>query len=91
MIGLVKNLEKAIAALAKLGFKESSEAESVPWREAFPDLDENNEPGLCLVGARGKDGVTQRWLSEKTGIPQRHISEMENHKRPIGKKKLFDN
>ena len=25
-------------------------------------------------------------LAEKTGIPRRHISEMENGKRPIGKK-----
>jgi len=39
-----------------------------------------------LVGARGKEGLTQKQLSEKTGIPQRHISEMENGKRAIGKK-----
>jgi plasmid maintenance system antidote protein VapI len=36
---------------------------------------------------RGKisGGVTQIQLSELTGTPQRHISEMENSKRPIGK------
>jgi len=28
----------------------------------------------------------ESWLSDNTGIPQRHISEMENNKRPIGKK-----
>ncbi|WP_368860855.1 transcriptional regulator [Desulforhabdus sp. TSK] len=38
-----------------------------------------------LVGARGKEGLTQKQLSVLTGIPQRHISEMENGKRPIGK------
>ena len=27
----------------------------------------------------------QKQLSEQTGIPQRHISMMENDKRPIGK------
>jgi plasmid maintenance system antidote protein VapI len=29
--------------------------------------------------------MTQTRLSELTGIPQRHISEMEQGKRPIGK------
>jgi len=29
--------------------------------------------------------LTQVALSEFTGIPRRHISEMENGKRPIGK------
>jgi plasmid maintenance system antidote protein VapI len=29
--------------------------------------------------------LTQTKLSELTGIPQHHISEMENGKRPIGK------
>jgi plasmid maintenance system antidote protein VapI len=29
--------------------------------------------------------LTQIALSKLTGIPQRHISEMENGKRPIGK------
>ncbi len=86
MIGPVKNLEKAIKVLTKLGFEDSSDAEVMPWRDAFPDHDEKSEPGVFLAGARGKEGVTQKWLSNKTGIPQRHISEMENNKRPIGKK-----
>jgi ribosome-binding protein aMBF1 (putative translation factor) len=86
MIGPVENMEKAIKALTKLGFEDSSDDEVMPWRDAFPDHDEDSEPGICLVGARGKEGVTQKWLSDKTGIPQRHISEMENNKRPIGKK-----
>ena len=42
-------------------------------------------PGLCLRGARAREGLTQKQLSERTGIPARHISEMENNKRPIGK------
>ena len=29
--------------------------------------------------------MTQRDLAKLTGIPQRHISEMENNKRSIGK------
>jgi transcriptional regulator with XRE-family HTH domain len=39
-----------------------------------------------LAGARHREGLTQRELAEKSGIAQRHISEMENGKRPIGKK-----
>ena len=29
--------------------------------------------------------MTQHQLAERCGLPQRHISEMENGKRPIGK------
>jgi transcriptional regulator with XRE-family HTH domain len=57
----------------------------IPWREAFPDLTDENIPGAMLAGTRHKEGITQRRLSELTGIPQRHISEMENSRRPIGK------
>jgi hypothetical protein len=86
MIGPVKNMGKAKKALSKLGFENFSDAKVLPWREAFPGHDVSSEPGTFLAGARGKEGVTQKWLSNKTGIPQRHISEMENNKRPIGKK-----
>jgi len=40
---------------------------------------------VALCGYRTREGLTQRELADKTGIPQRHISEMENGKRPIGK------
>lgn len=78
----------------KLGIAEISETgneEFMAWREAFPEITEENLPGACLRGARYKEGMTQRQLAEITGIPQRHISEMENAKRPIGKRnaKLF--
>lgn len=61
------------------------------WRDAFPDIKDTDLPGISLAGARGKEGLTQVQLSKLTGIPQRHISEMENNKRAIGKKnaKLF--
>ena len=42
-------------------------------------------PAKMLIGARGKENVTQIQLSELTGIPRRHISDMENARRPIGK------
>lgn len=74
---------EAIIALKTLGFIATDS--SVPWRDAFPEFVEN-EPGICLSGARGRKGITQVDLAKITGIPRRHISEMENNKRPIGKK-----
>lgn len=57
-----------------------------PWREVLQELRPNEpiEAGV-LRGARSKAMMTQTRLSELTGIPQRHISEMEQGKRPIGK------
>lgn len=84
LIGPSENREAVIKYAKKKGYIDKSE--SIPWREAFPDYDEKIESGDCLAGARYREGMTQRELAEKTGIPQRHISEMENAKRAIGKK-----
>jgi transcriptional regulator with XRE-family HTH domain len=70
--------------LRDLGFVDVSD--SIPWREAFPDCNEQQLIGRALSGIRRREELTQKQLSERTGIPQRHISEMENGKRPIGKK-----
>lgn len=43
------------------------------------------EQQVALRGYRYRENLTQRQLAELTGIPQRHISEMENGKRTIGK------
>ena len=82
-IGPRKMRAEAIEALKILGFIETSD--SVPWRDAFPEFTKAQSPGICLSGARTKEGLTQKELSELTRIPQRHISEMENNKRTIGK------
>ncbi len=82
--GPAKNKANAINALKKLNFINISEL--IPWREIFYDHDKNNESGIFLAGSRYKMDLTQKQLSELTGIPQRHISEMENGKRVIGKK-----
>jgi plasmid maintenance system antidote protein VapI len=58
-----------------------AEEESVNWRKVYPDF----SPSDGLRGARVKEGLTQRSLAALVGIPQRHISEMENGKRSIGK------
>lgn len=56
----------------------------VPWRDLLMKGDVNL-PASNLAGARCKEGLTQMQLAEKTGIPRKHISEMENGKRGIGK------
>jgi DNA-binding XRE family transcriptional regulator len=82
-IGPIVNIARAIESLKPLGFVDTSD--SVPWREAFPEYKDEDLPSVCLRGSRHKEGLTQRQLSDITGIPQRHISEMENGKRSIGK------
>lgn len=81
--GPIVNMALAIKTLKPLGFVDTSE--TVPWRENYPELNEKEISGKALAGMRSREGMTQVQLSEKTGIPQRHISEMENGKRTIGK------
>lgn len=83
-IGPAANLAKATKDMKELGFIDCSE--SVPWKDAFPEYSEHEFPGMILSGARMREKLTQAQLAEITGIPQSHISEMENGKRPIGKK-----
>ncbi|MDD5286833.1 MAG: helix-turn-helix transcriptional regulator [Desulfuromonadaceae bacterium] len=44
-----------------------------------------SKASVALKGYRYRENLTQQELAELTGIPQRHISEMENDKRGIGK------
>lgn len=60
--------------------------ESLDIAEVFPEYGVN-PLGSALRGARHREGLTQRQLAAVTGIPQRHISEMESGKRPIGKER----
>jgi hypothetical protein len=77
-------LEKAINRLGFSIVKAAGDEPALPWREAL-GVAPADEPGVSLRGARGKEGLTQAQLAAMSGIPQRHISEMENNKRPIGK------
>lgn len=54
--------------------------------EAFPDL-LGQEPQVALRAYRHREDLTQKQLAERTGIPQHHISEMENGKRTIGRER----
>ena len=75
---------KAVELMKSLGFVDNQSG--IPWRSAFPEF-EGNEKGNILKGARLREELTQKQLSEKTGIPQRHISEMETGKRQVGRKR----
>jgi len=58
--------------------------DSIPAEELFPDL-LTNPAGVYLKGIRSRECLTQVQLSELTGIPRRHISEMESGKLAICK------
>ena len=66
----------------KLGLKETTK--TVSLEQIMPEMSANSG-GICIRGGRSKENITQVALSELTGISQRHLSEMENGKRPIGK------
>ena len=84
-IGPKEKRDLVIATMTALGFE--FEPEAKPWRECFPEIKDEDLPGISLKGARGKEELTQKQLADRTGIPQRHLSEMENGKRPIGKER----
>ena len=88
LIGPAEKKDEAIKALMKLGFssKQEDTSDSLTWEQAFPEYSEDELPGIALSGARYREGLTQKQLSELTGISQSHISEMEKGKRAIGVK-----
>ncbi|HCC53421.1 MAG TPA: XRE family transcriptional regulator [Desulfobulbaceae bacterium] len=61
-----------------------AESDTIPAVEINPAL-ATNPGGVYLKGIRYRDNITQEQLAEMTGIHRRHISEMENGRRPIGK------
>lgn len=77
--------EEAIRLMRDIGYEDTSE--STPWREAFPELEEEPFYSIVLRGARRREDLSQAELAEKTGIPQSHISQMENGKLEIGKER----
>ncbi|GFO60222.1 hypothetical protein GMST_25470 [Geomonas silvestris] len=61
-----------------------SEEGSFSVAEVFPEY-AGREQQVALRAYRHREGLTQKQLSELSGIPQHHISEMENGKHTIGK------
>jgi DNA-binding XRE family transcriptional regulator len=74
-------LEEAKKVMNELGFVEVTDL--IPAEAVLPD----RNPGKLLTGLRHREGLTQQELSKLTGIPRRHISEMENGRRTIGKQR----
>ena len=65
---------------------ESEEERTYSISEVFPEYT-GKESQVALRAYRTREDLTQKQLSELTGIPQHHISEMENNKRSIGKER----
>jgi putative transcriptional regulator len=68
------------------GSLETGDDRSYAIAEVFPEY-VGREQELALRAYRNREGLTQKLLAELTGIPQHHISEMENGKRSIGKER----
>lgn len=65
---------------------EASEEPTYSVAEVFPEY-LGKESQIALRAYRTRENLTQKELSARTGVPQHHISEMENGKRPIGKER----
>jgi DNA-binding XRE family transcriptional regulator len=65
---------------------EAGEERTYTIAEVFPEY-LGKELQIALRAYRTRQDLTQKELSALTGIPQHHISEMENGKRPIGKER----
>jgi len=63
---------------------EAEDERTYTIEEVFPEYI-GKEQQVAIRAYRYRENLSQRQLAELTGIPQRHISEMENGKRPIGK------
>ncbi len=65
---------------------EAQDEKSYSIAEVFPEY-VGREQEVALRAYRTREGLTQKELAAVTGIPQHHISEMENGKRSIGKER----
>ena len=65
---------------------ESGKERTYTVAEVFPEYI-GKEQLVALRAYRTREGLTQKQLAELTGIPQHHLSEMENGKRGIGKER----
>ncbi len=88
MITLKLRVHSRNAALIERYAKavESDEERTYTVAEVFPEYI-GKETQVALRAYRTREGLTQKQLAGLTGIPQHHISEMENGKRSIGKER----
>ncbi|MDY0276149.1 MAG: helix-turn-helix domain-containing protein [Desulfomicrobium sp.] len=62
----------------------SDTEDTVDYRNAFPEF-AGKESQIAVKAYRLREALTQEQLAGLTGIPRRHLSDMENGRRPIGK------
>ncbi len=65
---------------------ESGEDRNYSVAEVFPEY-LGKEKEIALRAYRTRENLTQQQLADLSGIPQHHLSEMENGKRGIGKER----
>jgi DNA-binding XRE family transcriptional regulator len=82
-IGPHEKIERIVNFAKSLDLEDISE--TIDWRELFPEYKNASSHCIALKGSRKKENLTQKDLARLAGIPQGHISEMENGKRAIGK------
>lgn len=51
---------------------------AVPWREVFPPISREKEPGRMLAAAMDREDVTQEKLAYILGLPVETITQMVN-------------
>ena len=66
--GPPEKIEELTRFSRTLGLDESTD--SLPWQDLFTDLDDEPSYSVALKGARGKEGLTQKELAKKAGIPR---------------------
>ncbi len=81
-IGPPDKIRKLREFAASLGLNDIED--TIDYRDAFAEF-KGKEAQTALRAYRRREGFTQEQLADLTGIPRRHISEMENGLRPIGK------
>ncbi len=80
----MERIKRFVAALEPDEGKKDSITAEMFFAKHFKD---RSERAVILRGARHRENLTQAQLDELTGIPRRHISEMETEKRSIGKQR----
>ena len=58
--------------------------DTIDYRDAFPEF-AGKEQQVAVRAYRVREGLTQDQLARLTGIARRHISDMENGRRSVGK------
>lgn len=82
-----KNIDKLEAFLEKYAEVQEEDDKPVAWEELAKDrIAKYKKVGLVLRGMCCRENMSQKELSERSGISQNEISKIENGKRTVGEK-----